>query len=111
MKFGVLMLIACLLSGCGVGVYSVSSGRADIAQISFVDKTAYKIVVKIDDEIHLTNTIKVKNYKPGMNIKKTAIRAINIPIGRHEIEVQSQGEIIYSQSIFISTNEHKIIEL
>lgn len=110
-RFSLLLLLSLMLTGCGVGVYSVSSGKADSAKITFVDDSSYDIIVKIGNVEHKAQTVKVKSYKSGMNIKKTAINAIGVSTGSHKIEVLSQGKTIYSHSIFISANEHKIIEL
>ncbi len=110
-RFSLLLLLSLMLTGCGVGVYSVSSGKSDSAKMTFVDDSSYDIIVKIDNVEHATQTVRVKNYKSGMNIKKTAIKAIDVSTGNHKIEVLSQGKTIYSRSIFISANEHKIIEL
>ena len=110
-KSFLFLLLSLMFTGCGVGAYSVSSGRSDNAKITFVDDSSYGIIVKIDNVEYPTNTVKVKNYKPGMNIKETTQNAIGTSVGKHKVEVLSQGKTIYSHQIFISTNEHKIIEL
>ena len=101
-----------LLSSCGVGTYSLSSGKADKAELSFVDAESYSIDVKVDKtNEYNVSTVKEKAYKSGRNIKYTALNTISLAPGKHQIEVRVNGNVVYSQLIFVSTGEHKIIEL
>ena len=105
-----LSLVVC--AGCGVGTYSVSSGKDDSAEISFVDNEAYNLTVKLDQgDYYDITTIKEKAYKSGRNIKKTATNIIKTSTGKHFIEVFANGQCVYSKWIFVSAGEHKIIEL
>jgi phosphatidate phosphatase PAH1 len=72
----------------------------------------YDVVVKVDktDEYNVS-TVKEKAYKSGRNIKYTALNTISLTPGKHQIEVSVNGSVVYSQLIFVSTGEHKIIEL
>lgn len=110
-RLWLLLLFPLLFTGCGLGVYSVSSGKSDCAKITFVDKTSYAISVKIDGVAYENRAIKVKPYQVGLKNKKIVKHAIEVSAGRHHIEVVSQEGTIYSHYIFISSNEHKIIEL
>lgn len=110
-KLSLLLIISLIFTSCGLGAYSISSGQGNYALISFVDDTTYDIIVKIDNKEYQTKTIKTKKYKPGINIKQTTQNALNISTGKHKIEVFIDNNIIYSHTIYISTNEHKIIEL
>ena len=106
-----ILLISFAFIGCGVGNYSLSSGKADQAQISFTDIKSYKIEVLIDGIKHNIDTVKDKGYKTNRNIKKININAVAITPGKHTVEVYVNGAKVYSKLIFISTNEHRIIEL
>ena len=44
-KMMIALIGAIMLSGCGVGSYSVSSGKADEAMISFVSEAQTPIIV------------------------------------------------------------------
>lgn len=99
------------LSSCGVGSYSVSSGREDVAGLSFTDKTKHDIVVNVDGEDYHIQTVKTKAFKPGMNIKKTANNTIRIEPGQHNVVVKSGEAILFSKRIFVSTGENKVINL
>jgi uncharacterized protein YxeA len=100
------------LSSCGVGTYSISSGKADMSELSFVDTESYNIDVVVDKtQEYGVSTVKEKAYKPGRNIKYTALNTISLSPGKHQIEVRVNGKVVYSQLIFVSTGEHKIIEL
>ena len=109
-----LMIIAAftmLLTGCGVGNYSVQSGVEDAAFISFTDDVKQDITVTIDDQTYILKTVRQKAYKSGRNIKQTALNTIKIGPGQHEVKVTLDGADVFDKKIFVSTGEHKIIEL
>ena len=100
-----------LLTGCGVGNYSIQSGVEDAAFISFTDDIKQDISVTIDDQTYLLKTVKQKAYKSGRNIKQTALNTIKTGPGQHEVKVIMNGTDVFNKKIFLSTGEHKIIEL
>ena len=109
-----LMIIAAftmLLTGCGVGNYSVQSGVEDAAFISFTDNVKQDITVTVDGQTYNIKTVKQKAYKSGRNIKQTALNTIKIGPGQHDVKVLMNGADVFSKKIFVSTGEHKIIEL
>ena len=109
-----LMIIAAftmLLTGCGVGNYSVQSGVEDASFISFTDDVKQDITVTVDDQTYLLKTVRQKAYKSGRNIKQTALNTIKIDPGQHEVKVMLDGADVFDKKIFVSTGEHKIIEL
>ena len=104
------LLLLCLNS-CG-GVYSIASGKADVAEISFVDDKSYSVSVLVDDNTYLVNTVKEKVYRRDKKIKKTAENTISVKPGKHKVVVKNSiGEKIYEYNIFVSVNEHKVIRL
>lgn len=108
----ILFVIATLLiSSCGVGVYSVSSGKADEAQLSFVAATKYTITVSVDNNTYTIETVSNKSWQKNRDIKRTALNTIDIPVGQHELVVTDNGNVVVSKKIFVSAGEHKIIEL
>ena len=109
-----LMIIAAftmLLTGCGVGNYSVQSGVEDASFISFTDDAKQDIIVTVDDQTYVLKTVKQKAYKSGRNIKQTALNTIKTGTGQHEIKVVMNGTEVFSKKLFLSTGEQKIIEL
>ena len=111
-KFIIMAITSLALSSCGVGTYSLSSGKADKAEISFVDQSSYNVTLKVDNSsTYSTSTIKEKAYKSGCNIKKSALNSIELSVGKHFIEVFVGGKLVYAKWIFVSAGEHKIIEL
>ena len=102
---------ALLLTGCGVGNYSVSSGKPDVAAISFVDADKYDIEVTIDDNTYTTQTVKEKAWKADRKIKETALNTIKITPGQHQVTVRTNGQKVLVKQIFVSAGEHKIVEL
>ena len=109
-----LMMIAAftmLLTGCGVGTYSVQSGVEDAAFISFTDDMKQDITVIVDGQTYLLQSVKQKAYKSGRNIKQTALNTIKIGPGQHQVKVVMNGMDVFSKKLFVSTGEHKIIEL
>ena len=74
-----LMIIAAftmLLTGCGVGNYSVQSGAEDASYISFTDNVKQDVTVTVDNQTYTVKTVKQKAYKSGRNIKQTALYTI-----------------------------------
>ena len=100
-----------LLSGCGVGTYSLQSGVEDAAFVSFTDNTKHPIDVVIDDNTYQVETVRQKAYKSGRNIRKTVENTIKLATGQHLVKVYQNGQEIYSYRIFLSTGDSKIIEL
>ena len=110
-KLFVFAAFIMILTGCGVGTYSVQSGVDDAALISFTDDIKQEIVVRVDDKTYTVETVRQKAYKSGRNIKKTALEAIKLTPGQHVVTVTIKGNQIYSQKVFLSAGETKIIEL
>jgi hypothetical protein len=100
-----------LLTGCGVGNYSVQSGAEDAAYISFTDNVKQDVTVTVDNQTYTVKTVKQKAYKSGRNIKQTALNTIKIVPGQHEVKVVINGTDVFSKKLYLSTGEHKIIEL
>lgn len=110
-KFILSFLGAIIITSCGVGSYSVSSGKADEAMVSFVSSQEIAISVTIDGKNYSLVSVKADAWKKDRNIKKTAKNTIYIAPGQHEVEVQIEGKEVCHKKIFVSTQEHKIIEL
>ena len=103
--------LSVLLTGCGVGTYSVQSGTEDAAYISFTDNEQQEIVVNIDSKTYNVYTVRHKSYKTGRDIKKTAENTLKLAPGQHNVSVLLNGNEVYSHKVFLSTGETKIIEL
>ena len=110
-KFMAIAALAMLLTGCGVGTYSIQSGIEDASYISFTDELRYPISVIIDGNTYLLETVKLKAYKSGRDIRKTAENTIKLTPGQHTVSVLMNGNEIYAHKLFISNGETKIIEL
>lgn len=100
-----------LLCSCGVGSYSVSSGKADEGMLSFVSAAKTPVTVKVDDNSYNVYTVKAKAWRKDRNIKKTAQNTIYLTPGQHDVAVLSGDNEIYHKKLFISTQEHKVVEL
>lgn len=100
-----------MLTGCGVGTYSNTSGKSERASISFVAEKKYPITVTVDGTAYDVNTVALKGYRRDKNIKQTNKNTIKIEPGKHIIEVSSKGNVIKKDTIFLSNNESKVIEL
>lgn len=107
----IALFSAILFSSCGVGSYSVSSGKSDDASISFTAVAKQAIVVVVDGTEYNVETVKTNSYKTDRNIKKTAMNTIKIQPGQHEVKVFLAGDEVYSKKLFISATEHRIVEL
>lgn len=107
-----LALVSSLFAGCGVGVYSVSSGEADVAALSFAAPAKKIIIVDVDDRQYQIETVKTKAYKADRKIKKTALNSIRLQVGQHVVSVKDKaGNLLFEKKILLSASEHRIIEL
>lgn len=110
-KIFIALFSVLILSSCGVGSYSVSSGKSDDAAISFTASNKQSIMVVIDGTEYNVETVKTKAYKTDRNIKVTALNTINVQSGQHEVVVFVSGNEVYRKKLFISATEHRIVEL
>ncbi|MFA5445528.1 MAG: hypothetical protein WC128_08570 [Bacteroidales bacterium] len=102
---------ALLLSSCGVGTYSVASGKTDEGGISFVSSKAMDITVMVNESSYDVQTVKEKAYKADRKIKETAKNTIRVKPGTYNVKVVVGGAEVYARKLFISASEHRIIEL
>ena len=100
-----------MMTSCGVGTYSVESGKSEQASVSFVAQTTYPVTVTIDGTAYEVNTVKLKDWRTDRRIKQTAKNTIKIEPGKHEIIVTADGKELLKDIIFVSNNESKVIEL
>lgn len=110
-KSMIIAAFTLMLTGCGVGTYSVQSGIEDAAFISFTDDLKYDIAVAVDDQTYYVQTVKQKAYKSGRNIKQTALNTIKTTTGQHKVTVTVNGNQIFDKKLFLSNGEHKVLEL
>ena len=110
-KIIIAILGALMLTGCGVGSYSVSSGKADEGMISFVSEAKTPVTVTIDNNSFDVYTVKTKAWRKDRNIKKTAQNTIFLAPGQHNVVVSMNGKEVCNKKVFISAQEHKVIEL
>ena len=111
--FSIMIALAStlLLNSCGVGNYSVTSGKPDEAGISFTSAKAMDITVIIEESSYEISTVKEKAYKTDRKIKQTANNTIRIKPGTYNVKVLAGGTEVFAKKLFISASEHRIIEL
>lgn len=100
-----------LLASCGVGNYSVSSGRANSAAISVTSVDKVPAELYIDGKLYNVETVKTKKYKTDRKIKETAINTVVVESGQHEVRIVIGGTEAYNAKVFLSNTEHRVIEL
>lgn len=110
-KIVIAILTALAFVSCGVGNYSVSSGRADECAVSFTSATPANIEVWIDGQVYRVKSVRDKAYKTDRKIKETVQNTIILTPGTHNVSVNADGRTVYSKKLFISASEHRIIEL
>ncbi len=110
-KIIIAIIGALMLTCCGVGSYSVSSGKADEGMISFVSESKTPITVTIDSNNYEVYTVKTKAWRKDRNIKKTIQNTIFLTPGQHNVIVTMNGKEVCNKKVFISIQEHKVIEL
>lgn len=107
-----LVVAAMALTGCGVGSYSVSSGKADEGYISFTSIAKQDITVSVDGTEYHIQSVKTKPYRSSdRDIKRTSLNTLTVTPGTHDVKVLSGDKEIYSKKLFISSQEHKIVAL
>lgn len=111
LSFLVLLLLAVMFHSCKIGSQSVSSGLADESFIAFYAPQKYDIKVDIDGVTYDATTIKNKEWRNDRNIKATVKERIKITPGKHEVTVTKGSNVLYKRTIFVSTNDYKIIDL
>lgn len=111
----ILVLIAAatlFLTGCGVGNYTVVTGKADEALLSFSSNTNIpSFIVTVDGTEHTLEAVRGNSFKTNRNIKKTSRNTLILTPGAHDVTVKIKENQIYSKKIFVSAQEHKIIDL
>jgi len=111
-KILLVSIFAILLSSCGTGSYSVSSGKSDEALLSFAATEENDIKVSIDNgDPYSIKTVKEVAYKKKRQIKQTALNSITISPGTHTLKVEMGENEVLNTTIFISASEHRIIKL
>ena len=110
-KILLITLLTIFMASCGVGSYTVTTGLADEASISFVTDKVQNIIVAIDGQQYNVQTVKLKDYRKDRSIKRTVENTIGVTPGTHEVKVTLDGKEIYTHKVFVSTGESKIIEL
>lgn len=111
-KFFLILFAALLVTSCGVGSHSVSSGKADEAGLVFFADKSYTIEVTVDGKVtYKVDTVKDSDFKKKRNIKKTAENMITLKPGSHDVTVRRKGRKVLSQKIFVSAGDTKVINL
>ena len=110
-KVLLIALLSVFMASCGVGSYTVTTGLADEASISFVANDNQEIVVTIDGQQYNVETVELKDYRKDRSIKRTVENTIGVTPGTHEVKVTLDGKEIYTHKVFVSTGESKIIKL
>lgn len=108
-KLIVILLSAVLFAGCGVGVYSISSGKADEACLSFTDSQGAPLTVRVDGDDYRLYAVKESSWRRDRDIKATAENTLFLAPGTHKIEAYSGSVRVFSKTVFISAGEHKIV--
>lgn len=104
-------LCGLLLCSCGVGSYSVSSGKADEGMLSFVSASKMAVTVNVDGNCFNISTVKAKAWRKDRDIRRTAQNTIYLTPGQHEVVVSIEGDEVYHKKLFISAQEHRVVEL
>ncbi len=113
MKRIIIILIAAMaICSCGVGSYSVTSGKEDIASLSFTAASSEPVLVVVDGSSEFSlYTVKQKAYKADRKIKSTVQNTITLSPGQHDVTVYVSGQQVYSKKLFLSASEHRVIDL
>lgn len=116
LKYVFALMVAAIMSACGTGSYTISTGLADQAAVSVVAPAKTDVYLFVDGQQHAVRTVAQKAWKKNRNIKQTALNTVVMTPGRHLVEIYeniegTRGNMLYKYEIFVSAREHKIIEL
>lgn len=101
-----------LMTGCGVGSYSISSGKEDTSFISFTSQKEEILIVEIDNTEYQVESVKTSAYKTNRNIRQTARNSIRLVPGKHSVKVYGNADtVVFEKIIILSASEHRVIEL
>ena len=107
----IAILGALMLSACGVGSYSISSGKSDEGMISFASADKTPVDVTIDNNAYSVCTVKAKAWHKDRKIKATAQNTIILSPCQHDVVVVMNGDEVCNKKVYISPQEHRVIEL
>lgn len=110
-KILLIALVSLFMASCGVGSYTITTGLADKSSVSFVTDNKQNITVTVDDQQYNVETVGLKAYRKDRSIKNTVENTIVMKPGTHDVKVTLDGVVIYTQKIFVSAGESKVIEL
>ena len=113
-KYLLILISALMLTACGVGNYSTSSGKSDTCLLSFTYSTDVKempLTVYVDGQSHDIQAVKQSAFKKKKDLKATAANSIRLEAGTHDVKVVSAGQEIFAKKLVISASEHRVIEL
>ena len=110
-KFILTLLSAVVLAGCGVGTYTISTGRADEACLSFADAEGALITVRVDGTDHRVSAVKEDAWRKDRDIRATVENTIYLTPGKHSVEVYRGTVRVFGKTLFISAGEHKVVNL
>ena len=110
-KILLIALVSLFMVSCGVGSYSITTGIPDESSISFVTDKKQEIIVTVDNQQYNVETVKLKDYRKDRSLKRTVENTIEITPGQHDVKVTLDGNVIYTQKIFVSAGENKVVKL
>ncbi len=110
-KFITILFSALCLCACGTGSYTVVSGGSDEAELSVSATNSYAVTVVVDGASYQMVTVKEKLYRKDRNARATANNTIYLTPGKHTVKVLDGTDELFSQQIFVSAGEHRVINL
>ncbi len=108
-----IVIISCIcisLTGCRTGSFSTSYGKGDRAFISIISGKQYRgktVQVFIDGKTFFD--VKVINEKQSTEKHNGSLHEIHP--GKRHVEIRYKDKILYSKTIFLSSQQTKIIRL
>lgn len=110
-----LLVSTIVFGGCRLGTYSHSSGKSEKACVIVTADEEFNITVTIDGTEYKTKTIEHTRYKSRRDLQATAESTIPVSVGTHKVvitrTVDKEEKVLFDQSIFVSTQQTKNIEL
>lgn len=108
-----LIIFSCMaisLSGCRTGTYSSSYGKEDMAYISIISGKQYAgktVSVSVDGK----DSFNAKVVKEKQSTEKHNGQLYGIRPGKRTIVITYQNKTLYSNTVFLSSQQTKLIRL
>ena len=104
-------VVALMATSCLTLLAAALATEAEDGVIVFVDSSRHSIDVRIDDNHYDVETVRERDLDRRQSLKRAADNMIYVSPGYHDVYVRFHGKTIYNESVYVRSDETKIIYL